>query len=397
MGKEFKVGLLVVVAGVVLYLGFNFLKGKDFFSSTKNYYVQYDNIDGLTISNPVILNGFVVGRVDGIEILHDKEDSLLVSFTVKETVAVNSNTVAELASSNLLGGKSLKIYLNDGPLLEKGSYVKPDKEESLTSILERTAVPVISNVDTLVEGLKRYTQDGGANEKNITNAIVSLKNTMDNMEKASLLLTKMLAENQNGFKQVVGNFSEISTELKTTMNDLDPIIQNMGVFSDSLKRLDINSTLMTANATLKSVETLMSNVSNEEGSLGKLMNSDDLHKSLEITLRDVDYLVTDIQANPSRYININMIGGKTKDEKALLKSIEPKNITNNVTLKLKREAPLLLAVKLYRADRTAVEIIPNGIGTKEVSFDLPADFTRGSYIARLDWEVSSESFSFEVK
>ena len=58
----------MIVAITLLYLGFNFLKGIDFFTTNKKYYAIYQNVDGLTESNQVFLNGLAVGRVSDIEI-----------------------------------------------------------------------------------------------------------------------------------------------------------------------------------------------------------------------------------------------------------------------------------------------------------------------------------------
>ncbi len=63
MSKEVKVGLLAAISLVVLYFGFHFLKGSDVFSRSNTYFVEYDNVEGLTPSNPVLLNGYPVGRV----------------------------------------------------------------------------------------------------------------------------------------------------------------------------------------------------------------------------------------------------------------------------------------------------------------------------------------------
>ncbi|HEY8401520.1 MAG TPA: MlaD family protein, partial [Cytophagaceae bacterium] len=109
MSKEVKVGLLALVAGVILYIGFNFLKGVDFFSPTKRYYVKYDNIDGLTVSNPVILNGLVVGRVNNITLIPKENYKVVVELEIDDELTLGDSTYALLANTDLLGGKSIVL------------------------------------------------------------------------------------------------------------------------------------------------------------------------------------------------------------------------------------------------------------------------------------------------
>jgi phospholipid/cholesterol/gamma-HCH transport system substrate-binding protein len=46
--KEFKIGLIALAAGLTLYFGFSYLKGRDFLNNETSYYVVYANVDGLT-------------------------------------------------------------------------------------------------------------------------------------------------------------------------------------------------------------------------------------------------------------------------------------------------------------------------------------------------------------
>ena len=64
--SEFLIGLFTCILLVVLYWGINFLKGENLFSNKRFYYALYENIDGLTISWPVTVNGFKVGQVSNI-------------------------------------------------------------------------------------------------------------------------------------------------------------------------------------------------------------------------------------------------------------------------------------------------------------------------------------------
>ena len=64
--NELLIGLFACLLLAVLYLGINFLKGENVFSDKRFFYAVYDNVDGLTISRPVTVNGFKVGQVSNI-------------------------------------------------------------------------------------------------------------------------------------------------------------------------------------------------------------------------------------------------------------------------------------------------------------------------------------------
>ena len=108
--KEFKVGLFIAIAIVLLYFGFNYLKGIDFFTTTKQYYVVYENIDQLAISNPVLVNGFPVGRVSHIKILQNRHNKVLVELEIESDIVLTDSTKAIL-TSELLGGKSVLLKI----------------------------------------------------------------------------------------------------------------------------------------------------------------------------------------------------------------------------------------------------------------------------------------------
>ncbi len=65
--KEVKIALVAIIAIVVLFIGMQFLKGMSLFSSNDIYYVDFDNVSGLSASSPIYANGYRVGVVQRIE------------------------------------------------------------------------------------------------------------------------------------------------------------------------------------------------------------------------------------------------------------------------------------------------------------------------------------------
>ena len=63
MKNEVKVGLLTIVALALLIVGFNFLKGRDFFNSSPKIYAVFSKLGSLAKSNEVKINGLTVGTV----------------------------------------------------------------------------------------------------------------------------------------------------------------------------------------------------------------------------------------------------------------------------------------------------------------------------------------------
>ena len=149
LSKEVKVGLLTVVAGVILYLGFNFLKGIDFFSSSKTYYAVYDDIAGLDVSNAVILNGFVVGRVDKINFLSSDDTRLLVEFQVRKDIFLNDSTIA-LIGGEILENKSIQLLIGRGNrTIQDGDTARSEVQKGLTEILQERALPLVDNFNDI--------------------------------------------------------------------------------------------------------------------------------------------------------------------------------------------------------------------------------------------------------
>ena len=56
----------------------------------------------------------------------------------------------------------------------------------------------------------------------------------------------------------------------------------------------------------------MQKINRGEGTMGMLINNDSLYVALEKSATDLDKLLIDLKANPKRYVQISLFGGKSK-------------------------------------------------------------------------------------
>ena len=83
-GREIKIGVLVLLGGALLVLGVNYLKGFNPWGGGNAFHAIYENIDGLAVSNPVVVNGFQVGQVSSINFSAEGSGDLHVVFLIEK-------------------------------------------------------------------------------------------------------------------------------------------------------------------------------------------------------------------------------------------------------------------------------------------------------------------------
>src|SRR5580765_4715728 len=136
--KEVKVGLFSAITLVLLYFGFNYLKGADFFETKTNYYAVYENIDQLAVSNPVLLNGYEVGRVSHIKILQNRNNHVLIEMEINADIIITDSTKAIL-NSELLGGKSVLLSMGRSKKkLNPGDTLHTEVAKGMFDVLSET-------------------------------------------------------------------------------------------------------------------------------------------------------------------------------------------------------------------------------------------------------------------
>ena len=302
ISKEIKTALLVIGSLALLIWGYNFLKGKDLFSSNRTFYVNYDNVEGLNQASTVTINGMIVGKVNSI--FMNNEGSITVELSINSPIEIPASTVAEIYSPGMLGGKQVALIVDfsDGNLASSGDFLNSGVKIGLLDGLSGKADPimvkldsVLYNVNQLVVGLNNTLDD--SLKTSLQNSLAELNHTLKNTTQITTGFNRIVSDNEQKIGTIVSDFSETSGNLKQ--------------MSEELAQADLKATLDKFEETADNLSNMMAKIESGEGNLGKLINDDELYNNLEGTSKELNQLIEDIKLNPKRYLNISVFGKKS--------------------------------------------------------------------------------------
>jgi len=300
-------------------LGVNFLQGFNPLGGGQQYHAVYSRIDGLAVSNPVVVNGFKVGQVSSIAFDANGTGALHVSFVIEQpTLRLPRDTKAKIVSNDLFGTKAINLIAGRSvDLAQPGDTLPSDIEMGIAEAVREELKPLrnrtdelIGTVDEILSNLQTVFQDSAT--QGLPKAFESIQRTMENLESTSQTLDLTVEENRAAFKGIVDNMEELTGFVNAQQGNLSNAIGNFSQISDSLANLELAATLRKADASLSELNRLLEGLNAGEGSLGKLLQSDSLHDGLVATNKELQYLLNDLYLNPQRYVRVSVFGGKEK-------------------------------------------------------------------------------------
>ena len=293
--KELKVGLFSAVSLVLLYFGFNYLKGIDFFASKKIYYAVYDNINQLAISNPVLVNGYAVGRVSHIKILQKKNNHVLVELEIDSDIVLTDDTKAIL-NSELLGGKSVLLKIGHSPKkLIPNDTVKTEVAKGMFDVLSETATPVATDLQTTLRKFNEAIDNLSKNFNKLDGIFAKLQSTPD-------LLNKTLVTANGRIDELSVSFKTDADKISAALDELKPTLANLKTLSDSLKHAQLNKTLIKAQQALTSLNETLSKTKKNNNTVGRLMTEDSLYVNMNKLILSLNKLADHLNSNPKHFM-----------------------------------------------------------------------------------------------
>ena len=310
ISNETKVGVLTIIALVLLILGFNFLKGKDLFNKTPKIYAVFNDLGSLEKANDVKINGLTIGKVYDLTEKDPQVSAIVVTISLKRDVDIPVNSVAYI-SAGLLGSSYIIIERgNSTNFLKTGDTILTRVDPSFLTDFRAQLNPTLLKVRNALDSLN--TVFGTVNKIFDAQTKGSLKQTIANLADASNSL-KAFLDNTNGpLAKAVNNFTDITNNLKKNNDSITATISNAKRFSEKLSKLDLQSVVDSLHATLSQMKTSFSKITNNNGTLGALINDKELYNKINDAVLSLEILTDDLRAHPKRYVNISVFGKKDK-------------------------------------------------------------------------------------
>jgi phospholipid/cholesterol/gamma-HCH transport system substrate-binding protein len=227
----------------------------------------------------------------------------------------SKKSIVRIYSTSFIGGNALAIIpiIDKENIAKSGDTLQGEIEKGMLETISKTLKPLekgmhntLSGLDTLMLNFNDILND--STKRDLIEAIASLNKTMKSFEGISSELNSLLKEN--------------TPKLDSTFTYLETTTGNLAKFTDSLSQINIKAMATNLEETLASFDAIMSKIENGEGSIGKLVNDEQLYTNLENASKELEELLRDLKEHPKRYVNISVFG---KKEKQYQPTEEPNN------------------------------------------------------------------------
>jgi phospholipid/cholesterol/gamma-HCH transport system substrate-binding protein len=313
ISKELKTGIIAIIAITVLIWGYNFLKKQNLFEKELIYYTSFNNVQGLSNSSKVTLNGLQIGNIIDINFDKDKKGSFIVKFNITKNIKFSKNSIAKIIppTINGMGAAELAIIPDfNGKPAKNGDYLPGQIAPGLMDTLSQKIDPlnkrlnsVLENTDKLLVNLNNTLEP--KTQQNIKTAIANLNTTLNHFKNVSKNFDTLLAENKVKFNSILNNAETTSKSLAKITSEME---------KENLTK-ELQSAMANLNKSLKSFDGILAKIDNGEGSIGMLLKDKGLYNNLENASKEMEELLREMKLHPKRFVHFSLFGKKDKGYK----------------------------------------------------------------------------------
>lgn len=297
-GKNEMKAALIAIISIITFLGmYLWLTGRGISRYRSDLYVRTYSAELVKKGDPALYRGVQVGEVRGIDFNMQGDIVLLVR--LKKPVPLRKDAQADLTARDVFGSQSVVLHVGskDQPKLESGDTIPGSPAASLATRMDALGKRA---VDLLSDSTVMLTKE----------ALAALGEASRELAKLSARTESILAREEKNIHATATHTANVLSRVDGIMGRVDEMM-DQGALTNSLDNLE------TASITLKRVAARMDStsiavagtvqeVTEGEGTAGRMIKDPALYEHLIRTSESLDSLLIDIRKHPKRYFKVSV-------------------------------------------------------------------------------------------
>lgn len=293
-GTEAQVGLALVVALLVLVFGLMWFQKYSLGADYSRVRVIFPKVGGLGAGDPVMVRGLDMGKVTSVDLTGD---GVLVSLRLPGEITLREDAVLTLGSAGIMGERMVAVEPGVGAAIDVANHVFDGEYEAATTEL----VGTVEVLNTAVLSFLARTEELIASLQDDEILVRTLENTAETTKIAGEVLTENRKELARATKSMAALTERMGSFLDENGDDLSKGIDGLVRATDTMDTLAIK-----LNGVLDGTDELLTALREQKGAAGKMIYDEQAGEDLVESLKQLRFLVEDLQRNPQRYLTVKI-------------------------------------------------------------------------------------------
>lgn len=293
-GIEFRVGIIILIGIVILAGSLYWLQGYKLERNAQIISLRFDDVGTLAAGDRVTVSGVRRGKVRELKLT---PDGVEVKLLLYKDVVLKRDARFVIKNLGLMGERFIAIHPGHDSVLFNAMEIADGQYDTGLPEVMGLMGEMVTELRDLVFAFRRRTGSDST--------LASLDRTVASLEEVSSSMADYLSRNKSKLDKTVDNFYNASKNLNRLLADngsrIDSTLERFNRFSGRMEQVvDQLDTLAS------SARQFADRMNSPDGTLQLLIEDRRLYDDLRRTADNLDDLITDIRANPRKYINLTL-------------------------------------------------------------------------------------------
>ena len=299
LSNEFKIGLIVVLAAFVTWIGFRLMQDNPILSLDTEVKVVYDRVDGINAGSLVYLRGVKIGSVKSVALT--ETDSIHVTLSLDNGRQIPRGSIGVITATSLVDSKGIHIRAGTSTeMVPSGGRIEGIYAISvLESISAEDTQSLTQGASGAFEGIQGASEGLAGLFNDTTQA--SFQASMQNVEKSTEELAAILEGKKSDVDATIESARSLMAQLDTLATDNRAQVETTMIQLEATLQ-ELETTSQELNEAIVTLNSILTKMDEGEGSLGLLLNDPSLYQEMDSLSAELKTLTRGINDDPKRYL-----------------------------------------------------------------------------------------------